>query len=254
MGGRITLSRLEYDVLWEHLELGPFQPVLAVPSPGRTHDERAELRVKAWASLAARDLGRPHDLDERLAHRLTRLARPEWEIDARLQLSEHGPRTTALAAVAGRGATVAVLDDELGLWSVRPDQVVAEMAGLLPTHPAGSGGSITLPAATVDHAAARAGSDRERFWRILTAKGLARAEATKVTGVLAEVVRMGHFGAARTTADRTRHRASHVVSVYDTPTNRFLFTRKNGWITLLPGTDAALRRQLDELLGELGRV
>jgi hypothetical protein len=252
MAGPITLSLLEYDVLWEHLRLGPFPPVIAVPSPGRTHDERAELRAKVWASLAAKGLGRPDNLDDRLEHRLRRLANPEWELDARIQ---DDVRTTALATWAGRGATIAVLSgDALTLRGAKPDQVAAETVGLLPAYPAGTGNSITLPAATLDDAARRAGADRDRLFRLLAAQGLGKSEARKITGVIGDVVRLGHFGAARTPPNGTRHRAGHVVSVYDNPAGRYLFTRKKGWVTLVPGTDAAVARQLGELLTELGRT
>jgi hypothetical protein len=254
MGGRVTLNRLEYDVLWEHLRLGPFRPVIAVSSPGATDQERAELRANVWASLAARDLGGPRDVDDWLVHQLTRLAHPEWEIDARLQLSDLGPRTFALVSRAGRGVTVAVLADELTLWSAKPGDEVTETTRLLPAHPAGTGNSITLPAATLDAAAREAGADRDRLLRSLAADGLGRAEARKITGVLADVVRLGHFGAARTPPGGPRRRASHVVSVYDTAAGRYLFTRRKGWVTLLPGTGPAFARQLGELLTELGRT
>ncbi|GAB3462238.1 ESX secretion-associated protein EspG [Actinophytocola sediminis] len=252
MGQRTTLSQLEYDVLWEHLRLGPFQPVLTVPSPGVTPDERAELRATAWASLTAKGLGHPDSLDDRLARRLARLARPEWELDARLWLSTQGPRTSALLARAGRSATVAVLGEEsLTLWAVNPDQMVAEAVRLLPAHPAGTGGSVSLPATALDRAASAAGADRDRFARALVAQGLGRSEARKVTDVFGDVVRQGQFGAARTRVGGGRRRASYVVSVYDNPGGRYLAMRKKDWVTLLPGTEQALTRQLAELLAEL---
>lgn len=255
MGGRIRLSWLEYDVLWEHLGLGPFRPILAVPSPGRTHDERKELQAKAWASLAEKGLGWPDALDGRLQRLLTSLAHPEWELDARMQLLQHGPGTAALIAKTGRAATVAVRnDDELTLWSVPHDQLAIEAVYLLPGHPPGTGNSITLPSSTLDHAATKAGADSEKFMRSLTAKGLGRSESRKLTEVLGNVIRMAHFGAARTPLGGTRHRASHVVSVYDTPQGRYLFTRKKDWVTLVPGTENAIARQLDELLAQLARI
>lgn len=254
MGERTTLSRLEYDVLWEHLRLGPFQPVLDVPSPGVTPDERATLRAGAWASLTARGLGRPDGVDDRLARRLTRLARPEWEIDARLRLTARGHRTSALVARTGRSATVAVLhDDELALWAVRPDQMVPEAVRLLPAHPPGTGASISLPGTVLDRAAGRAGADRDRFARALVSQGLGRDESRRLTDVLGDVVRHGSFGAARTPAGGARRRASYVVSVYDTPAGRYLAVRKKDWVTLLPGTEQAVTRQLDDLLAELDR-
>ncbi|MCT2587825.1 ESX secretion-associated protein EspG [Actinophytocola gossypii] len=254
MGERITLSSLEYDVLWEHLELGPFRPVIAVRTPGATRAERAELRDKAWSSLAGRGLGRRHAVDERLAHLLGRLARPERELDVRFRLRSPARRSAALIGRAGRGATVAVLvEDTLELWNVRPDQVVGEAVRLLPAHPAGTGGSITLPAATLDRAAAKAGADADRFARALSRQGLGRSEARKLAEVLGGVVGLGHFGAA-STAGGERRRATHVVSVYDSHAGRYLFTRKNEWVTLLPGTEQAVARQLDELLDEVDRA
>lgn len=247
MGEATTLSHLEFDVLWEHLRLGLFPPVLTVASPGVTVGERAALRTEAWASLAARGLP-----DDRLARRLTRLARPEWEIDARLRLSAHAPRTSALAARVGRSVTVAVLDgDALALRATRPDQMVSETVRLLPGHPPGTGASVTLPGDVLDHAAARAGADRERFVRGLVSQGFGRDESRKLGDVLGGVVRHGSFGAARTPAGGGRRRASHVVSVFDTADGRYVAVRRNGWVTLLPGTEQALIRQLDELLDEL---
>jgi len=247
MSGRISLSWLEYDVLWEHLRLGVFRPVLSVPSPGRTEGERAELRAKAWASLAAKAIDK-----DRLVRLLTRLAHPEWELDARMQLTRTGPRTTVLIARAGRHATVAVLnDDELRLWSAKADEVVTEATYLMPTHPAGTGGSITLPTTALDQAASKAGADPERFTRVLSSQGLVKSEARRLAGVLGNVIRLAHFGAAHTAPGEARRRASHVVSVYDDPEGRYLFTRKKDWVTLVPGTEAALVRQLNELLASI---
>ena len=249
MTGRISLSWLEYDVLWEHLRLGVFRPVLSVPSPGRTQEERAELRAKAWASLTAKGIDKD---DDRLVRMLTRLAQPEWELDARMQLTQTGPRTTVLIARAGRHATVAVLnDDELRLWSAKQEEVVTEATYLMPTHPAGTGGSITLPTTALDQAAAKAGSDPERFTRVLSNQGMGKSEARKLTEVLGNVIRLAHFGAAHTLPGEARRRASHVVSVYDNPEGRYLFTRKKDWVTLVPGTEAALARQLSELLSSI---
>ena len=47
-----VLSALEFDVLTEHLELTRVPLVLRVPSPGRTHQERAELVGGVWRQLA----------------------------------------------------------------------------------------------------------------------------------------------------------------------------------------------------------
>lgn len=96
MGRPVTRSLLEYDVLWEHLRLGP-------------------PRATAWASLAEKGLGRPEAPDGRLTGLLNRLARPVWQ---------------------HRRATVAVLDDRgLTLHAVRADQAAQTAVSLLPPHP-----------------------------------------------------------------------------------------------------------------------
>src|ERR1044072_2098713 len=100
MAGRITLSLLEYDVLWEHLRLGPCPPVIPVPPPRRTHHARRDLPAKPRGSTPAHDRGVPDSLADRREQGLHRLARPEWELDARLQDTARSP---ALIARAGRG-------------------------------------------------------------------------------------------------------------------------------------------------------
>lgn len=244
----ITLSTLEYDILWEHLELGPFPTVLQVPSRGTTGGERAELARRAWESLADKEFGWPRLVDGRIVFALRQLARPELELDLRLRRAT-GPRVGALIAATTSTATVAVLDGaRLTLRAIRSDVITAEAAALLPSHPTGTGGSITFPASTLDTAAARAGTDPAELTRHLHALGLGKSESRKVTDVAGGVVRFAHFGAARTAKFDKRVRAGHAVSVYDGESGRYLFTRKQGWVTLVPGSPGAVIRQLDELL------
>ncbi|MGQ0841242.1 ESX secretion-associated protein EspG [Actinokineospora sp.] len=253
----IQLSLAEYDFLWEHWELGPFPTILDIASHGSTVAERDGLRRAAWTSLAAKGLGEPGGFDPRLERWLGRLARPEWELDARLHLRSGGPRTSALIGWTGADAVVAVLDaGRLGLWVESSARAVSAAVSLLPAHPPGTGTSITIPADTLDAAAARAGSDRTAFARALLSHGVGRDETNKLADVFGAVVRLGHFGFAHTPRGRAaRERADHVVSFYDTHSHRYLFTRKASgdrhWVTLTPGTDAAVARQLDELRGTL---
>lgn len=243
----VTLSLLEYDVLWEHLRLGLFPPVIDIDSHGATRAERGELKAAAWTSLAEKGLGWAEAPDERLVGMLRRLARPTWELDARLHLAA-GPRTSALIAWRHRQATVAVLDGRgLRLTTVRSDRVAEVAAGLLPPQPPGSGHSITLPAAVLDRAA-----NARDLPRALVSHGLGKAEAHRVAGAWRDVGRFGQFGAAHTPAGGPRRRAGHVVSVYD-GAERYLFTRKQDWVTLAPGTPAAIARQLTEMLTGLSR-
>jgi ESX secretion-associated protein EspG len=258
VGETIELSVLEFDVLWEHFRLGPLPPVLEINSHGATHGERAELTAKAWATLAERDLARPGKPDSRLGPRLGVLARPGWEVDARIHRQPGQPRTSALIATVGRAAVIAVLDaDRLTLRTAPADRLAHHAVALLPPHRPGTGASITLPADTLDAAGARAGDNPDALARALESQGLGRAEARKIAEVAGGVTRFTQLGAARTRPHEPRRRAGHVVSVYDTTTGRYLFTRKPGvgrrWVTLIPGPDTAIVRQLAELLAELNR-
>lgn len=259
MTGRFTLSWPEYDFLWEHLELGRRPPVLDINSHGRTFDERAELRAAAWQSLAGKGFGQPDSVDPDLATCLRVLARPEWEVDGRLHLSQDGPRTSVLVAAAKKNAAVGVLDVEhLTVWRIAAAGLARAAVARLPAHPPGTGVSVTLPAATLDACAARAGSDADAFRRALVAAGLGKDEARKVVEVTGQVIRFGHLGAAHTPRHGDRLRAGHVVSFYDNPVGRYLFSRRPSggslWVTLAPGSPDAITRQVEELLDGLARA
>jgi hypothetical protein len=144
-----------------------------------------------------------------------------------------------------------VLDaDRLRLHTVPRDRISHAALALLPEHKPGSGNSITIPAQTLD-SAARAGNDPAAFAKALAALGVGPNEANKIVHVTANVSRYAHFGAARTPPQGRRRRAGYVVSVYDTTHGRYLFTRRHHWVTLLPGAEAAILRQLNELVTEL---
>lgn len=256
MNRSITLSWAEYDFLWEHYQLGARRPILEIQSNGYTFDERAQLRAEAWKSLASKGLGRPGAFHRDIENTMSVLARPEWEIDARLHLSAEGPRTSALVAAAGTTAAVGVLEPgTLTLTEISAAGLSRAAVGLLPDHSPGTGASITLPARTLDACAARAGTSRDALRAALVSEGLGKEEARKIVEVVGNVIRFGHFGVARTPQGESRVRAGHVVSVYDSPQGRYLFSRRpsggQAWVTLAPGTDAAIARQLDELVNSL---
>jgi hypothetical protein len=255
VSGRFALTWPEYDFLWEHLELGQRPPILDIDSHGRTFDERDELREAAWRSLAGKGFGGPGDLHSDLETCLRLLARPEWEVDGRLHLSADEPRTSVLLGAHRDRAAAGVLDrTHLTVWRTSAAGLARALVAQLPPHPPGTGVSITLPAETLDQCAARAGSDPAALQRALVSAGLSKDEARKLVDVLGHVVRFGHLGAAHTPRHGARQRAGHVVSFYDNPLGRYLFTRRAQWVTLAPGSPAAIMRQVDELLDSLVRV
>ncbi|GDY33959.1 ESX secretion-associated protein EspG [Gandjariella thermophila] len=259
---RFVLSRLEYDLAWEALGLGEYPTVLTIDSHGHTMDERRELARRAWESLAAKGLAhRPGALDPDLADALTVLARPEWEVDARLRLDPHGPMLRALAASHGRTGVLATLTHEELVVEPIPETALARaVMGLLPPHPLPKSRSVSIPAEALDRAAAQAGESRSRLEAALRDQGVPWADAQKIGEVLGNVVRMGQFGAAHRSRRHgmlgRRERGPYVVSVYDTPTGRWQFTRRPSgdgrpWSTLAPADHQRLTHAVAELLGRL---
>ncbi|ACU38364.1 ESX secretion-associated protein EspG [Actinosynnema mirum] len=254
---RIALSRPEFDLCWERLALGEHPTVLAIPSHGATARERAAVLADAWDALRARGLAGRGGLDPRLAGWLALLARPDREVDARLRL-DAGPRVRAVAA-AGRGrAVLAVLTAErLLLEEVDEDALAASVVGLLPPHATPRSRSISLRAADLERAAARADRSAAGLEQALREVGLPRQDAGKVAEVLGNVVRMGQFGAAtrptRPDGPGRRERGPYAVSFYDTPEGRWQFTRRpddtgQQWSTLSPADHRRLAHAVAELL------
>lgn len=248
MGDRITLTPAEVDLLWEHLDLGPVPTILS-----RRRLSPPDAAKRAWKSLADKGLGWPEQIQSTVESRLRRLARPEWELDLRLWHANPDWRGAVLLAANRTSATIAKLDiDEITLTGAPAHRITREAVTLLPAHPPGAGHSVTVPGDLLDAAARRADTNPETLRRVLHARGVGKSEARKIVEAISGVHRLAQFGAAHTPSGGQRVRARHVVGVHDGPHGRYLFTRKPSrdrpWVTLVPGTDTAITRQLDELL------
>ncbi|OLF04292.1 ESX secretion-associated protein EspG [Actinophytocola xinjiangensis] len=248
----ITISALEFDVLWEYQSLDAMPLVLRVPSPGRTDDERAKLVEQAWTSLDARGLGRQVDLDPRLTRLLSLLNRPDREVDVRAWV---GSPVRALAAATGDEAVLAVLTGQS--LTLRP----ADATGLprfalsvLPSVPAGPGRSLTLPTADFEAAAHDAGH-RKGFEAALLARGVRAADAEDLATMIGDVVHQGQFGSAARDRWGRRVRAARVVSFFDTAGGRYLQVRRadpdaEPWTTISPADHRRMLQQVTALHSE----
>jgi ESX secretion-associated protein EspG len=251
-----TVSRLEFDVIWEHLRLGPFPTVYRMLGHGRTYDERARLVDEAWASLQAKGMGSPLSPDPLLAELLGVLARPEREVDARM--GHHGREIRALAGVAGDRAALGVLDaDGFRFTEITPGGLSRAVVGLLPDHPAGSGHSVTLSSTSL-RAACEASGDTARGLRAaLVERGMRPDDADQLATALDGPFGGGQFGAALRDRWGMRHRAAHVVGFVDTASGRYLVESKPSlggaeqWTTIAPADPPRLAARIDRLFTDL---
>jgi hypothetical protein len=246
----ITISALEFDVLWEHLRLAEMPLVLRVPSPGHTDTERGELVAQAWRSLADRGLGRPLTVPDRLARLLRLLEYPDREIDGRFGATK-GVRL--LVAATGDDAVFALLTKrDLTLVEIPTTGLAREALAALPSVPAGPGESITMRAEDLDAAAASATSP-EAFESALCRRGLSTRDAAVLRTMLGNVQRQGQFGAAARNRWGHRRRAPHVIGFFDTAAGRYLQLRQTApdgtaWSTISPADTRMLTSQLSDLL------
>ncbi|CCH29159.1 hypothetical protein BN6_18390 [Saccharothrix espanaensis DSM 44229] len=258
---RFALSRLEFDLCWEHLKLGEYPTILTISSHGATSDERRALLAGAWRGLAARGLVERSDLDPRLAGWLELLARPEREVDARLRLDD-GPRIRAVAAARRGHAVLAMLTTEtLVLQRIDESGLADAVVSLLPTHQTPRSRSISLLATDLEKAASVAGASASKMELALRDNGVPRPDAQKIASVLGGVTRMGQFGTAvrplRNGSPGPRVRGPYAVSFYDTEEGRWQFTRRpsgdgRDWSTLSPADHQRLVHSVSELLSATG--
>jgi hypothetical protein len=250
----ITLSALEFDVLWEHLRLGDMPLAIKVPSPGKTHEERARLEARAWFDLEARGLGRPVEVNPDIQELLGVLAKPDREVDIRAFV---GRDMRVLAAAAGAVAVVAELSgDTVTLRPASESGLPSAALATLPANQAGPGRSVTLPTADFEQAARSAGHTREAFGAALLEVGLRPDDAEVLAEMIKDVAHTGNFGAAVRDRLGRRRRAVRVVSFFDTEEGRYVQTRRPAddgtlWTTISPADLRKLTHHVTELLDEI---
>ncbi len=250
----ITLSALEFDVLWEHLRLGTVPLVVKVPSPGKTYEERADLEAQAWADLEARGLGRPVEVHQDIEELLTVLAKPAREVDVRAHV---GRNIRVLAAAAGDVAAVAELSEgSVTLRRASATGLPGAALAVLPATAAGRGQSVTLRTTDFESAANEAGGTRDGFGKALRDKGLRLDDADALTEMIKDVANLGNFGAAARDKLGRRRRADRVVSFFDTEDGRYVQIRRPAddgtlWTTISPADLRKLTHHVTELLDEV---
>jgi len=254
-----TLSRLEFDVIWEHLGLGPFPTVYRLLGHGQTYDERAHLVRQAWDALQARGVGGPMSLDQDLVHLLRIIARPAREVDARINC--RGTVVRALAGSVGDDAAIGVLwSDGFRFAPVTPGGLSRAVVALLPDHPAGRGHSVSLSNRSFSSACEASGDTARGLRAALTERGMRAADAEQLSDALDGVSGAGQFGVALLDRWGKRQRAGHVVAFVDSSTGRYLLESRptlggaERWTTIAPTDPVRLAGQIDRLRVELERA
>ena len=249
------LSTLEFDVLVEQLEL-PMPLVLKVPSPGRTHSERAELVETAWRSMRRRGLGRPTAVAPRLARMLRVLCQPDREVDGRLWLAGSCRLLAAARSGDPQGVLAVKTGETLALREIPASGLARAAVSVLPPQPAGPGRSVSLRSRDLDSAAAETGSTVEHLASALRKRGVRSNDAEMLTRMVTGAGWRGQFGAAAKDQLGQRVRGSYVVGFFDTEHGRYVQLRRPSpsaelWSTIAPVDQRRLLAHVEELLAEV---
>ena len=181
ISGTIVLSKLEFDVLWEHEKLPPKHEALTVPSPGRTHTERRRLVATAFADLEARGLADRERAAPELLDRLNLLAHPQLAIDSWVWTDR---RISSLAVVSGSAALLAAVDGpDVWLIPARETAIAEAAVSVAGDVLAGPGISVSLPAAVLAAADAEARGDVREFAAALSRLGVPGPDAADALGL-----------------------------------------------------------------------
>lgn len=249
----LVLSALEFEVLWESLELPRRHVALDVPSEGTTRTERAELVESAWASLTERRLARNRRLSGEVADMLHLLARPQFGIDVWVWAE----REIRGRAVSVRSQAVLAVVDNGEVWLIPatedalPEAAVSVAGDLGP----GIGQTVSIPYSVLREADAAAKGDPKALVTALEDRGVVLFQAQELSGMLLGQEARGQFGAERTSRDGMVHRAGRVVAFFDTDSGRYLFqvvSDREGreWATVTPADNALLATRIRELMAE----
>ncbi|RZS36769.1 ESAT-6 protein secretion system EspG family protein [Herbihabitans rhizosphaerae] len=245
----ITISEVEFDVLWKHLDLDETPLILDVASPGATWDERKQIERATWDELGRRGLGVPSNVDYRLEDLMRLLFQPKREIDARLWV---GHLLRAIIATDGRRAVQATWEHgQIALREADVTGLPRHALALLPQTPAGPGASVTLR--SEDFAAVAQAATPQEFEQELRARGVRAQDVETLKTMFGKVLAQGQFGSAARDSWGSRHRADRVISFYDTEEGgRYLQARKESvsseaWTTISPADPRRMLQQITQL-------
>jgi hypothetical protein len=254
----VHLSHLEFDLLWEQLNLGERPYPITVPSFGATMDDRDLLRKQVERSLIERGLHDGAELSPGLEDQLIMLVRNRFTIDGQLSAGEH---LQVLAAGRGEYGLLAVQSDhDVRLEPVRAAALTGAVVALLPDEQPGPGTPVSVPSTVFDDAAeAYAVSGYVGFENAMRHGGISGRELR----ALATLVEGGRHGGGQLAANAVDHLGrrtrSPVLNWFDTDAGRYLVhteRRRDGleWITVVPADSGRIVNRLEELVSHVRAV
>ena len=254
ISGTIVLSKLEFDVLWEHEKLPQKHEALTVPSPGRTHTERRQLVAKAFADLEERGLVDREKATPELLDRLNLLAHPQLAIDSWVW-TDH--RISSLAVVSGNSALLAAVDGpDVWLIPARESSIAEAAVSVAGDVVAGPGLSVSVPTDVLSAADAEAHGDPRELAAALGRAGVSGSNAKTMADMVRDMNVRGQFCVTRMQRDQRMVRADRVVAFHDTPRGRYVHLAKPNadgrvWSTVTPADTRRLVSCVQELMTEV---
>ncbi|MDQ3402439.1 MAG: ESX secretion-associated protein EspG [Actinomycetota bacterium] len=254
MSSSVVLSALEFDVLWESERLPAKHVAVQVPSPGRTHTERAELVASAMATLARRGLVEGRRAVPELSDMLSLLAHPQISVDSWVW-TDH--EIAALAVASGDQGLLGVVDgEEVWLIPARVTALAEAAVSIAGDVPAGPGRSVSLPTDVLTDADAASKGETQAMITTLNAAGVSLSDAQVLASMCVGMNVRGQFGAERVRRGGGKQRAGRIVAFHDTADGRYLYLARPSndgrmWSTITPADNARLAACVWELLDEV---
>jgi hypothetical protein len=140
----ISLRLATFELLWDHLALGPIPAPFEIRSVGSTDAERATLRRVMWHDLQARGLAHDGQLVPRIVALFDVLGRAAESISS-LAIMDDGRLVRAMAATSGKSAALAVQGvRNLHIAQIEPEELSMSIVDLLPAARAFPGRAATV--------------------------------------------------------------------------------------------------------------
>lgn len=241
----VSLSAVEFDVLWRGSGHGAPPAVLRLPSPGRTHVARRRIEAEVWTALRDRGPTWGAGADPALGRLLHLLAEPPLRVEVRAWGA-----ATVRAALAG-GTHDAVLAQRCGGAVVLAPcaSLAGAVVGVLGTARPGPGRAAVV--ADVDLEAALHRPSGAGLRTDLVDRGVDPGEAGLIARMLHGIDRRAQITVLVPDRLGILIRTGELFEVLDGPRGRYLLTRCRGadgtaWTCVTPVDDRRLNHRLSE--------